>query len=222
MTFHPKPSSESLRADLAGRLRSALKRVAWTLPEAASDRIGAYLVELLRWNRAYNLTAVTEPAAMIERHVLDSLSIRPHLRGRRILDAGTGAGIPGLILAIAEPGRQFALVDANRKKIRFLNHVARSLDLGNVQAVHARLESLSLDPGPDELVARALAPLPRLVEWLGPWIDSGARLLAMKGRLAESERLQVPDAYNVSIQPLDWPGREGARCLVVVSPGGSD
>jgi len=211
-----------LPAELERRLVESLSRVGWVLPDGAEYRIARFLAELVRWNRAYNLTSITGPDEMIERHVIDSLSILDRLRGRRILDAGTGAGIPGLILAIAEPDRHFVLADSNLKKIRFLKHVGRNLDLTNVEPVHARLESLSLDPPPDEIVARALAPLPRLVDWLGPWIDSGARLLAMKGRLAESERLQVPDAYNVAIHPLDWPGREGARCLVVVSSGGPD
>lgn len=222
MNIDTRSGSEPLRDQFAGRLTAALTRIDAPLPDSAVRRLADFLAELLRWNRAYNLTTVTEPDEMIERHVVDSLSIRAHLGGRRILDAGTGAGIPGVILAIAEPERHFVLVDSNRKKIRFLNHLARSLKLDNVEPVHGRLESLSLDPMPDQIVARALAPLPRLVEWLGPWIDSGARLLAMKGRLAESERSQVPDAYNVSIKPLDWPGREGARCLVVVSSGGPD
>ncbi len=222
MNTDSSPEMKELRADFARRLPAALARVGALLPDAAVERLAGFLVELLRWNRAYNLTAVTEPGEMIERHVLDSLSIRSHLTGRRILDAGTGAGIPGLILAIAEPERHFVLVDSNRKKIRFLTHVARTLGLDNVEPIHARLESLSLDPPPDEIVARALAPLPRLVEWLAPQIDAGARLLAMKGRLADSERSEVPGAYNVDIESLDWPGREGARCLVVVCSGGTE
>jgi len=207
--------------DLADRIDAAAAGIA-LLPAGATQRIAVYLAELVRWNRAFNLTSVTEPGEMIQRHVLDSLSIRPHLHSRRIVDAGTGAGLPGVILAIAEPERRFVLVDAGGKKVRFLRHLARLLPLNNVEPVQARLESLQHNPPPDEVVARALAPLPTLVEWTQPWLARGARLLAMKGQLADAERSAVPDAYNVAVEPLDWPGRHGARCLVIVSSGGAD
>lgn len=187
------------------------------LDERQRERLVAYLAELARWNRAYNLTAVDDPLEMVDRHIIDSLSVRPFLRGRRILDAGTGAGLPGVVLAIAEPARHFILVDGSNKKIRFLRHVRRSLGLENVEPVHARVESLELDTSPDEIVARALAPLARLVEWLEPWLDSGARLLAMKARLEETERAEVPGAYNVELRQLESPGQRAVRCLAIVS-----
>lgn len=216
MTRRTPSDSEALRAGLRQRLPAALARVGQTLPEAASARLVDYLVELHRWNRAYNLTAVTDPDGMIERHVLDSLAVRPWLAGARVLDAGTGAGLPGVVLAIAEPQRHFVLVDSAGKKIRFLRNVVRRLDLANVEPVQSRLESLSLDPPPDDIVARALAPLPRLIDWLAPWLDRGARLLAMKGPRAVAEAADVPEEYRVEIHPLNWPGADTERRLVIV------
>ncbi|MDT8450959.1 MAG: 16S rRNA (guanine(527)-N(7))-methyltransferase RsmG [Wenzhouxiangellaceae bacterium] len=201
------------------RLDRGLAQLGQDLDDRQRERLVAYLAGLARWNRAYNLTAVDDPMEMVDRHIIDSLSVRPFLRGRRILDAGTGAGLPGVVLAIADPGRHFILADGNNKKIRFLRHIRRSLGLDNIEPVRARVESLELDPPPDEIVARALAPLVRLVEWLGPWLDSGARLLAMKGKLEESERTALPGAYNVELVQLEWPGQRGARCLAIVSRG---
>ncbi len=178
----------------------------------------AYLDLLSRWNRAYNLTAVDEPVEMVDRHLLDSLSILPWLKADRVLDAGTGAGLPGVPLAIACPDRRFVLVDTNGKKVRFLRQVRRELGLDNIEPVQGRLETLDPDEYPaGEIVARALAPLPRLVEQLEAWLACGARLLAMKARLEQSECESVPSGYNVDRIELDVPGTAARRCLVIVS-----
>ncbi|QOC22675.1 16S rRNA (guanine(527)-N(7))-methyltransferase RsmG [Wenzhouxiangella sp. AB-CW3] len=186
-----------------------------------ADRLEAMLafVSLLaRWNQAYNLTAIDDPNAMVDRHLLDSLSILPWLRSDRVLDAGTGAGLPGIPLAIASPQRYFVLVDANGKKVRFLRQVRRELALDNIEPVHARLESLDPVSHPaGDLVARALAPLPRLIEQLQPYLDRGARLLAMKGRLEQSECDGLPSAYNVERIELRVPGTAAERCLAIVN-----
>ena len=205
---------------VARRLDTALVALDQPLPEDARDRLVSYLAELVRWNAAYTLTALSDPLEMVDRHLVDSLSLRPHLEGSRLLDAGTGAGLPGMVLAIVDsivaPERRFVLVDGNGKKVRFLRHIQRRLGMENVSAVHSRLENLALDPAPDELTARALAPLPRLVEWLAPWIDAGAPLKAMKAELDPAERDAVPAGYRVEVQPLTWPGQQAARSLVTV------
>ena len=215
-TKHPVLPREAM----ARRLVAGLASLEQTLSDEQIEALLDYLAELVRWNKAYNLTAVTDPLEMVDRHIIDSLSIRPFIEGRRILDSGTGAGLPGAVLAIAEPDRHFILVDSNGKKVRFLRHIKRTLGLENIEPVHARLESLDLDPPPEEIVARALAPLARLVEWHRPWLKKGARLLAMKARLEESERCAVPDAYNVRSIPLGRAASRGAeRSVVIVTRG---
>lgn len=204
-------------AALDGRLEAGLDTLGIELDADRRERMLAYLALLGRWNRAYNLTAVEDASAMVDRHLLDSLSILPWLTGTRVLDAGTGAGLPGVVLAIARPESHFVLVDSNGKKIRFLRQVRRELGLANIEPVQARVEDLDPEPAPDMVVARALAPLPRLVAQLEPFLTRGARLLAMKGRLAQSECAGVEDAYNVERIELEVPGTDAVRSLVMVT-----
>ncbi|MEX2498766.1 MAG: 16S rRNA (guanine(527)-N(7))-methyltransferase RsmG [Wenzhouxiangellaceae bacterium] len=206
-----------MRDRMEQRLVAGLEHLGQSLAPEQVKAVLDYLAELVRWNKAYNLTAVTDPLEMVDRHIIDSLSLRPFIQGQRIFDAGTGAGLPGVVLAIAEPGRHFILVDSNGKKVRFLRHIKRTLGLDNIEPVHARLESLKLDPPPDEIVARALAPLDRLAEWLSPWLDQGTRLLAMKGKLEQAEIDQVPDRFRVEQQTIELPAMPAERCIAVVS-----
>ncbi|MDZ7791440.1 MAG: 16S rRNA (guanine(527)-N(7))-methyltransferase RsmG [Xanthomonadales bacterium] len=201
---------------LRERLEKGLAGLGLSLEAERVDRLLDYLALLSRWNRAYNLTAVDEPAAMVDRHLVDSLSILPWIKGHEIVDAGTGAGLPGVPLAIACPGKHFVLVDSNGKKVRFLRQVRRELGLDNIEPVHARLEAFAPDSLPDQIVARALAPLPRLVEQLGHLLSEGATLLAMKGRLEQDECAAVADAYNVEIIELNVPGTVNARSLAIL------
>ncbi len=205
------------REAMVQRLSAGLESLGQSLSDEQIETLLDYLAELVRWNRAYNLTAVTDPMEMVDRHIIDSLSIRPFIESRRILDSGTGAGLPGVVLAVAEPDRHFILVDSNGKKVRFLRHIKRSLGLDNIEPIHARLESLRLDPPPDEIVARALAPLVRLVEWHRPWLEQGARLLAMKAQLEQAEIDHVTDGYSVEKHPLNWTGMQAERCVAVVA-----
>lgn len=198
------------------RLKTAMDGLGQAAAGDQEDRLLRYLALMLRWNRSYNLTAVTEPAEMVARHLIDSLSILPHLQGRRFVDAGTGPGLPGVPLAIVCPQRRFALLDSNGKKIRFLNQVRRQLALDNIEPIQARLEEFSPADLPDAIVARALAPLERMVGWASAMLDLGVPLLAMKGELSESERLAVPAPYNVALIELEIPGLQVRRCLVRV------
>lgn len=203
---------------MGSRLAAGLEQLGLSLDDRQPSAMLDYLSLLSRWNKAYNLTAVDEPSAMVDRHLLDSLSILPWLGSERVLDAGTGAGLPGVVLAIACPQRHFVLVDSNGKKVRFLNQVRRELRLDNIEPVKARIETL--DPAEwnvGDIVARALAPLPRLVEQLQQFLDSGARLLAMKGRLETPECDSVPSAYNVERIELDVPGSDAKRALAIVT-----
>jgi len=198
------------------RLKTAMDGLGLAATRDQEDQMLHYLALMLRWNRSYNLTAVTEPGEMVARHLIDSLSVLPHLQGERFVDAGTGPGLPGVPLAIVCSQRRFALLDSNGKKIRFLNQVRRQLPLLNIEPIQVRLEDFVPAGLPDAILARALAPLERLVDWASPMLDQGVPLLAMKGQLSESERRSVPAPYNVALIELEIPGLQARRCLVRV------
>src|ERR1700758_1724736 len=140
--LHPESFTETQALSPSERLARDAALLGVTLTPADAGRLLALLDELERWNRSYNLTAIASREQMITHHLLDSLSISPDLAGERIADVGTGAGFPGLPLALANPARQFSLIDSNGKKVRFVAHAARTLELRNVTAVHSRAEGL--------------------------------------------------------------------------------
>lgn len=180
------------------------------------SRLLAFADALLHWNRTYNLTAVARRDEVVDRHLLDSLSVLPWLRGSRIMDAGTGAGLPGLPLAILDDTRQYLLVDGNGKRVRFIRHVVRELGLDHVEARHARIGDLAPRPPADDILTRALAPLPRMVGWLAPWLEAGSRLLAMKSEPDPAELENLPGGYRTTRHELTVPGASGPRCLILV------
>jgi 16S rRNA (guanine527-N7)-methyltransferase len=190
-----------------------------TLDAAQEAALLRLLDELELWARAYNLTAIGDRASMITHHLLDSLSVAPYLHGTRIADLGTGAGVPGLPLAIACPERQFTLVDSTAKKIRFIEHAVRTLGLGNVRAVHARIEQLpDLAPAPawDTVLARALAPVDKLLPLVRPLCGPETRVLAMCGRRPDAELAALPAGWRlVSLHSLQVPGLDAERHLLV-------
>lgn len=157
------------------------------------------LEELARWNQNVNLTAIDDPQRGVTHHLLDSLSAHAELVGTRIADVGTGAGFPGLPLALVNPQRQFTLVDAVAKKLRFVEHAARLLGLSNVTTRHARVEQMRGEPAFDTVVSRAFAPLPRLLEWMTPICDAHTRVVAMKGRWPP-----VPGTDDAGPLPPGW------------------
>ena len=183
-------------------------------------RFEALLDELQRWNRKVNLTAVRDREQMRVLHIEDSLAARPLLSGKRILDVGTGAGFPGLPLAIAEPERQFTLLDSNNKKIMFVQHAAGVLGLDNVMAVKARVEDY--DPGHrfDTVIARALATLPQLVNIAGHLVREDGVFVALKGRYPAGEIQELTAPWSHEVIELDVPGLEqGSRHAVLLTRG---
>ncbi|MFO1427122.1 MAG: 16S rRNA (guanine(527)-N(7))-methyltransferase RsmG [Steroidobacteraceae bacterium] len=199
------------------RLVRDAARLGVTLAPADAARLLALLDELVRWNKAYNLTAITEREAMLTHHLLDSLSVQTALHGERIADVGTGAGFPGLPLAIVNPARRFTLLDSNNKKVRFVAHAARTLGLANVAAVHARAEEHRPAAPFDTVIARAFAPLPALAASVAGLCGPDTRVLAMKGRRPQEEIDALPAAWRVErVTPLEVPGLGEERHLVVL------
>lgn len=185
------------------------------LLESDAARLMRVLDELDDWNQRMNLTAIRERSQQITKHLLDSLSIQPYLRGTRIVDVGTGAGFPGLPLAIVNPQRRFTLLDATAKKLKFVDHVARLLTLGNVETVHARAETWRPKERFDSVVSRAVGPVATFVEWAGHLCVGGGRLLAMKGRDPAHELTRLPTGWKVAaVHRLIVPGLDEERHLV--------
>jgi len=205
---------------LTAQIQAALDRLQQPFPDGTADRLGALIDELERWNRKVNLTAIRDRGEMITAHLLDSLAAAPLLEGQTVLDVGTGPGFPGLPLAIAQPERQFTLLDSNNKKIMFAQHVTGLLGLDNVSVVKARGEDYAPGHGFDTVIARALAALPRLVEIAGHHVGEDGVFVALKGRYPEEElidlaKLDIP--WSHAVTELDVPGLEkGSRHAVLL------
>lgn len=204
-------------AELVAAIAAGVKDLGQSLPEGATESLATLLQELARWGRRINLTAVLDPAEAVPVHVLDSLSIRPALHGARVIDIGTGAGFPGLPLAIAEPDREFTLLDSSGKKIGFVQHMIGLLRLPNVRAVRARAEDYAPGKGFDTVVARALAGLPRLAELAAPLLAEDGVLLAPKGKYPAEELEELPADWTCEVTELTVPGLEAhARHLLTL------
>lgn len=210
----------ALSDDLAPLLHAGLADL--QLDPALETPLLEYLALLLRWNRTYNLTAVRDPREMVTKHLLDSLAMHPYVdglarSGGALADLGTGAGLPGIPLAIAKPGLRVTLVESAGKKARFMREAVRQLKLVDVQVAESRIEALDMPGAFDAITARALATLPLLVEWGGPLLRPGGRLLAMKGVEPAEEIAALPAGWEVeAIHPLRVPGLPAQRHLVVV------
>lgn len=182
------------------------------------EKFETLLDELERWNEKVNLTAIRGREEMVTVHIEDSLSAQPLLRGTRILDVGTGAGFPGLPLAIVEREREFHLIDSNNKKIMFVQHAAGLLGLDNVTAVKARAEDYAPGHRFDTVIARALAALPKLVEIAGHHVGEDGVFIALKGRYPEEELKQLPETWHCNVRELKVPGLEaGSRHAVLLT-----
>ncbi|MHB8815554.1 MAG: 16S rRNA (guanine(527)-N(7))-methyltransferase RsmG [Steroidobacteraceae bacterium] len=190
------------------------------LTEHDAARLRQLLEELAHWNSRFNLTGITDLESMISHHVLDSLAVHRYLHGDSIADVGTGAGFPGLPLALVNPERRFTLIDSNGKKIRFVSHAMRALGLMNVEPLQARVETLRPERPFDTVLARAFAALPELLEAVAPICGSETRVLAMKGKWPQHELDALPRLWRLAdSHTLTVPGLAESRCLMVLMPG---
>jgi 16S rRNA (guanine527-N7)-methyltransferase len=177
--------------------------------------------ELLVWNQQFNLTAIKQPEQVLTHHLLDSLTAQPALQGERIADVGTGAGFPGLPLAILNPQRQITLIDSVAKKLRFVEHMVLQLQLVNVQVQHVRAEAWQ-GAAFDTVLTRAVAPLPRQLGWMQSLCNTRSRVVAMKGRWPPAPDSEdagaLPHGWRIeSVQRVTVPGLEAERHLIIAT-----
>lgn len=195
---------------LVASITVGLDNLRQDLPDGAVTKLVRALTELERWNRRVNLTAIRDLETMVSGHILDSLVVRPLLEGRRVIDVGTGAGFPGLPLAIAEPQIEFGLLDSNGKKISFVRHVIGELGLSNATAIRARAEDYAPAERFDTVIARALASIPKLLQLAGHLIREEGVLLALKGKhpAAELESIEEIPGWKYVVTDVTVPGLE--------------
>jgi len=214
------------------KLRHGLDDMNISIDDETISQLMQYLSEFDKWNKAYNLSAIRDPLVMVERHLLDSLVLVPLLRGHsdqvphkaieRIIDVGTGGGLPGIPLSIIFPDIQFVLLDSNGKKTRFLFQVKTILRLSNVMVENTRVENFQPDQAFDIVISRAFASLNDMVTGTRHLLASDGRFWAMKGIYPENELSDCEKhaIVNAAI-PLVVPNQEGERHLMVLTPTGS-
>lgn len=207
-----------MNQQLLAQLDSGLESLSLTLSTSQKNDLLAYLELLQKWNSAFNLSGISDASQMLTRHLLDSLTLLPFLDGDLIVDIGTGAGLPGIPLAIACPEKKFILLDSNGKKTRFLFQVAVSLGLKHVEIENCRVEHYQSSQQIDIVTCRAFSSLAETINQARLLIGEGSKLLAMKGHVLAEELDAVPPDFQLeSVIDLKIPGLEETRNLVVVT-----
>jgi len=209
------------RAKLAAVLAEGLRELGLELSDKQQDQLVDYVGLLFKWNSVYNLTSVRDPLQMMTLHILDSLAAVPAFAdARRVLDVGAGGGLPGIVLAIARPDVEVAMVDTVHKKTAFLTQVKAQLGLTNVSVHTGRVEELQAGQF-DTITSRAFADLSDFVNWAGHHLELGGRFIALKGTAPADEQQRVPNEWEVSeVRPIKVPGLDAERHLVFIKRAG--
>ncbi|MGV8920402.1 MAG: 16S rRNA (guanine(527)-N(7))-methyltransferase RsmG [Pseudomonas sp.] len=201
----------------AQELSRGAQQLGVDLSESQHSQLLAYLALLIKWNKAYNLTAVRDPDEMVSRHLLDSLSVVPFIVGERWLDVGSGGGMPGIPLAILFPQMKITVLDSNGKKTRFLTQVKLELKLDNLEVIHSRVEAFQPALPFTGIVSRAFSSLEDFTGWTRHLGDTNTRWLAMKGLHPADELVALPNDFHLdSAQALTVPGCQGQRHLLIL------
>lgn len=204
-------------AHVEALLTQHLQRVDVTLSPTQIAALAEYIVLLFQWNRVYNLTAMVTPEAFIQQHILDSLMAGVYLRGDQILDVGSGAGLPGIPLAILYPEKQFTLLESRGKRARFLHRIQQRLKLENVTVVNQRVEAFQADAIFTTIVTRAFSSLAQMLQMTHGLCHPNGLFLAMKGKEPTAELLEIPPDFSVEIkQRLIIPDMNASRHIIGV------
>lgn len=202
---------------LLEQLQAMLAETELSIPADQQNKL-IQLVELLaKWNKAYNLTSVRDPQQMLVKHIMDSIVVSPHLQGQRLIDVGTGPGLPGLPLAILNPDKQFVLLDSLGKRLRFIRQAVLELGLKNVEFVQSRVEEYQPEEKFDVVLSRAFASLEDMLFWCKHLPNENGHFLALKGQFPEQEIKMLDNQFTfIESIALQVPNLEGERCLVKV------
>ncbi len=205
-----------MTASLHTELASGIAQLGLNLPPTTAEKLLEYIALLHRWNRTYNLTAVREPQQMVSKHLLDSLAVLPFIGEGSVVDVGSGAGLPGIPLAMARPEQSFVLIDANSKKTRFMQQVKIELGLNNMDVVHSRVQDYQPGESAPVIIARAYAATDDILASTRHLHGGDTRILVMQGKRDES--LNTP-AYQIrALHALDVPGLDAERHLLEIAP----
>ncbi len=206
--------------DIAGELRAGSEALGISLQQSQYDQLLEFMRLLGKWNQVYNLTAITDPAKMLSHHLLDSLSLMPLLlRANKVLDVGSGAGLPGIPLAIAMPGTIWVMLDSNARKTRFIRQAIAHCGLDNAQVVHSRVQDYHAPDSLDFIVSRAYAPLAEFCDSVNHLLGPATRLVTMKSGLKPRERRQLDsNRFDIDEEIIEVPGIGETRSLVTITP----
>lgn len=189
------------------------------MSQLQADLLARYVLLLDKWNKAYNLTAIRDPREMVFRHIVDSLSITPHINGEEVLDVGSGPGLPSIVLAIMYPDKKFTALDSNGKKTRFMLQAKLDLHLDKLRVANARVESFKVDAPFDIITSRAFSSLIKMVDGTNHLLSPSGVYLAMKGLYPEEELKELMDRHEIELvgcELLNVPGVDGDRHLVIL------
>ena len=204
-----------MQPDQLNFLQKTLAQNGAIVPAETQHAFLQYLRLMQRWNRAYNLTAILDIEKMIMLHIIDSLSISPYLHGDRIIDIGTGAGLPGIPLALMHPKKNITLLDSNNKKTRFLTQVAIDLKIKNIEIISSRCENYHPELRFDSILSRAFASLAIMLQTTQHLLKEDGRFLAMKGSYPAQELLEIPQGFKINaVHPLKINGLDAERHLI--------